>query len=100
MQCPPEIAEIVCEILRTGLLRIRAYGWDRNPERCAVEADHLHNLPGLLVDYKPELLDYYWRAERVGFIERSTPEDAKGFEPLWKALAKHATPLKSKAIAS
>jgi hypothetical protein len=87
MQCPPVIAEIVCEILRIGLLRMRAFGWKRNPERCAVEADHLHNLPGLLVDYKAELLDYYWRAERVGFIECSTVEDANDFEPLWKSLA-------------
>jgi hypothetical protein len=99
MQCPPEIAEIVCEILRTGLLRIRAFGWDRNPERCALEADHLHNLPDLLVDYKPELLDYYWSVERACLIERSTRQHVEGFEPLWKALAKHVTPGESEAIA-
>jgi hypothetical protein len=97
MQCPPEIAEIVCEILQTGLLRIRALG---DAARCALEADHLHNLPGLLANYKPELLDYYWQVERVGFVERSTPEDIQGFEPLWKALAQHVTPPKSKALAS
>jgi hypothetical protein len=95
MQCPPEIAEIVCAILRTGLLRIRAFG---DAHRCALEADHLHNLPGLLANYKPELLDYYRRVERVGFIERSTPEDVQGFEPLWKGLAKHVTLPKSEAV--
>ena len=96
MKCPPEIAEIVCEILRTGLLRIRALDSDR----CALEADHLHNLPGLLANYKAELLDYYWRVERPSFAERSTPEDIQGFEPLWQALAKHAMPPKSQALAS
>jgi hypothetical protein len=96
MQCPPEIAEIVCEILRTGLLRIRAL---RDADRCALEADHLHNLPSLLANYKPELLDYYWRAERVRFIERSAPEDVQDFTPLWKALANHTPPPRSQARA-
>jgi hypothetical protein len=88
MRCPPEIAEIVCEILRTGLLRIRFLA---NASRSVVEADHLHNLPGLLADYKPELLDYYWEVERPRFIEHSTPEDVRSFEPLWNALVKHVT---------
>jgi hypothetical protein len=96
MQCPPEIAEIVCEILRTGLLRIRALG---DADRCESEADHLHNLPGLLANYKPELLDCYWRVERVAFVERSTSEDIQDFAPLWKALAKHVTLAKSQALA-
>jgi len=65
-----------------------------------LEADHLHNLPGLLANYKPELLDYYWRVERPGFVERSTPEDLQGFEPLWQALAKHTPTTKSQALAS
>src|SRR5437867_2363694 len=96
MQCPPEIAEIVCEILRTGLLRIRALG---DARRCALEADHLHNLPGLLADYKPGLLDTYWRVERLAFIERSMPEDVQAFEPLWQVLAKQVTSPKSAALA-
>ena len=86
MQCPPEIAGIVCAILRMGLLRIRVLD---DVARCRLEADHLHNLPGLLTDYRPELLDYYWTVERVCFTERSTPEEIEGFAPLWDALAKH-----------
>jgi hypothetical protein len=87
MQCPREIAEIITEILRIGLLRIRALGWQQNPNRCAIEADHLHNLPALLAAYKPELLEYYWSAERVCFIQQSSREDVAQFEPLWQALA-------------
>jgi hypothetical protein len=88
MNCPPEITKIITEILTAGLLRIRALGWSgANTERCAVEADHLHNLPALLNDFKPELLAYYWDAERVSFIERSSSEDVEGFEPLWNALS-------------
>src|SRR5947208_2645496 len=95
MQCPPpEIAEILCEILRVGLLRIRALGCDRNPERCAIEADHLHNLPALIASFDPDRLAYYWDAEREAFLRHSKPEDTSVFEALWKALGRHmASPL-------
>jgi hypothetical protein len=90
MQCPPEIANIVAEIITTGVLRIRALGLNSGgAERCAVEADHIHNLPRLLSHFKPELLDYYWHAERLAFIRQSTAEKVEGFEPLWNALAPH-----------
>jgi hypothetical protein len=83
MQCPREIAEIVCKILRWGLLQIRCL---EDTARCRVEADHLHNLPGLLTNYSPEVLQYYWDVERVSFISRSKPDEIQGFDPLWRAL--------------
>lgn len=83
MACPAEIADILCGIIRTGLLRIR----NGMATDVALEADHLHNLPELVTDYKPELLDYYWTVERVCYIERSTAEDAQFFDSLWAALA-------------
>jgi hypothetical protein len=101
MQCPPEIAEIVAEILTTGLLRIRALGWNgNNAERCAIEADHLHNLPRLLIDFQMGLLDYYWTAERLSFIQRSSREEVEGFEPLWKALSAHISAKKDQVVSA
>jgi hypothetical protein len=91
MQCPPEIARILLEILSTSLLRIRAAGWDHDCDRCAVEADHLHNLPALLADYSHERLDYYCSAERIAFMDRRPREDTAAFEPLWSALAEHVS---------
>ncbi len=96
MQCPPEIAVIVCEILRTGLLRIRV---SQDSDRCALESDHLHNLPSLLADYKPELLEYYWNVERPTMKDRCKPVDVQQFEPLWKMLAKHVPTAKTHALA-
>jgi hypothetical protein len=96
MQCPPEIAEIVGKILQTGLLRIRSLD---DLDRCQLEADHLHNLPTLLTDYKPELLDYYWTVERVCFVERSMPTEIQHYESLWKSLARHVPPGKKQALA-
>jgi hypothetical protein len=89
MRCPSETAEIITGILRTGLLHIRALGFNGAAERCAIEADHLHNLPSLLMDYDPKLLDYYWRVERIAYIKHSSREDAAGFEALWIALGEH-----------
>lgn len=86
MKCPPEIAEILLAILQTGLLRIRALAWSDDSRRCAVEADHLHNLPSLLTNYSVDLLQYYWNVERTSFMSQNAEEEAPGFEPHWKRL--------------
>jgi len=99
MQCPPEIAEIICEILRVGILRIRNLD-SQDAKLCFFEADHLHNLPSLLMDYSQEKLDYYWYAERVSFQERLPAEQTQGFEPMWQPLGNHVTLPKKQAVAS
>ena len=83
MQCPPEIAVILCEILQTGLLRIRILD---DPARSRIEADHLHNLPRLLIDYHPQLLEYYWNVERTCYMGQSTAEENSFFDTLWESL--------------
>jgi hypothetical protein len=59
MPCPTEIAEILVKLLTTGLLRIRVLGWSGDAEGCAIESDHIHNVPDRLVHYSPERFDYY-----------------------------------------
>jgi hypothetical protein len=85
MSCPPEIADVILDILQKGLLRIRALGWSGNSAACASEADHLHNLPSLLSNYSPELLRYYWEAEKPGYCSRGDG-DPKAFAPAWERL--------------
>ena len=85
MRCPPHIAETILEIIRLGILRIRSYGWAGASERCAEEADHLHNLPDLLTDFSLDRLKYYWDIERPAFLHRCG-ESATAFEPLWQQL--------------
>jgi hypothetical protein len=87
MNCPPEIAEIIFEILRNGLLRIRLTGWRGDAHRCAVEADHLHNLPRLLTQFSADSLRYYWEVERPSFLNQTTNDFLPGFEELWNRLA-------------
>jgi hypothetical protein len=86
MACPPELAEIISEILQNGFLRIRALGNNGDAERCAAEADHLHNLPVLISRYSPELLRFYWDVERVAFLKRIPPNGVTSFESLWMKL--------------
>jgi hypothetical protein len=85
--CPPDVARVVLQILQVAILRIRAGGWAGDGSRGAAEADHVHNLPSLLLDYSDELLRFYWQVERPAFIERCRPADLAGYEPLWTELA-------------
>jgi hypothetical protein len=84
MSCPPEVAEVIGEILRTALLRIRSRGLNQDAAACALEADHVHNLPSLLANYSEELVRFYLDHERVHFAEKC---GAVGyFEELWQRL--------------
>ncbi|WFB37569.1 hypothetical protein P3T73_07320 [Kiritimatiellota bacterium B12222] len=75
--------EIYCEILYRGLLDIRNNGYAGNPDQCAKQADHLHNLPELLKNFdKEELHDFYWKCMRP----EADTEEAKPFKELWKEL--------------
>src|SRR5262249_41628617 len=89
MRCPPEISEILSAIVRAGLLRIRSLGWSGRADRCAIEADHIHNLPDLIEDFSQERLAYYWDIERPAYIAQVPEEQRNGWETLWEQLQPH-----------
>jgi len=99
MTCPADVAVVLLEIMKTGLNRIRTLGWAREPDRCAVEADHIHNLPDLLRNFSPDLLRFYWDTERTAFISQSSASDLASFEPLWGRLAGHVNSGASRSLA-
>ena len=102
MSCPAEIGNILLNLMTLGILRIRAHCHD--PNRCLIEADHIHNLPLLIANYScPSLLLYYgrlcdlwvmhrlyyWEVERPSFIKQieQIPEAGiSAFEDLWNEL--------------
>jgi hypothetical protein len=86
MNCPNEVSNSVLEILRIGILRIRVFGFEGNASRCASEADHLHNLPGLLISYQPGALKYYLEVEQPIFVEKSQGTSIADFEKHWEQL--------------
>jgi hypothetical protein len=89
MTCPTDVTNILLEILGQGLLQARAAGWAGDAARAALEADHVHNLPGLIAQYTPERLDYYWETERSSYLARATTDQAASFSPLWDQLQSH-----------
>jgi len=78
--------DILLEILRVGLLRIRAFGNERLPEACTIEADHLHNIPQLIRSGGRNELLYYYDVERPASLKRSV-SDTEQFKPQWDRLA-------------
>ena len=85
MDCPPEVRTVLCEIIRTGLLRARAAGWAGEAERGAAEADHVHNLPDLVAHFAPDRLRYYREVEAPAYADR-WPAGRTVFQPLWDRL--------------
>src|SRR5437868_764587 len=77
MKCPSPIAEILLNILQTGILRIRAAAWAGNTGQVETEADHVHNLPAILEDYSADALKFYWEIERPCFLSKA-PDVADG----------------------
>lgn len=89
MNCPPEVASIIAEIIRRGLLQFRAAGWNGDSDLAAQIADHLHNLPGTLFDYQPESLAYYWEAERPSFVAAVDESISRPYQSCWDQLKPH-----------
>lgn len=68
--CPAAVHGAICDILYTAALSIRAAASAGDADYCAVEANHIHNLPGLLKSYSPEGLRYYLDSEVPRYIEQ------------------------------
>jgi hypothetical protein len=77
--------EAVAEILYRGLLFIRGTPGS-DVERCSLEADHLHNLPGLLLEESIPLLNYYFKLERPDYLARVSGPIPPGYEAQWKII--------------
>jgi len=89
MDCPKELSDDILDIIRMASLRIRAAGREDDPNRCAVEANHIHNLPNLLRDYRDEKLLYYCEMEIRGFVTSSEGVSIECFRPHWSRLARY-----------
>jgi len=79
-----QISEILARILRTGLLRIRAQGAHGMAAQCSLEADHLHNLPDLILQPRLDLLRYYFNIERTAFLSEAA--NVEQFSEDWNSL--------------
>lgn len=79
--------EIYCLILERGLFNIRLAASSGDIKQCFAEADHLHNMPALLMDFEnEELHHFYFDTMRPSYLSLSKPEWASMYTHLWKSL--------------
>lgn len=86
-----DTTRILLKILEFATLRIRAAGWAGDARRCAIEADHIHNLPNLLMAPCASLLSFYWEVEKPDFESQSRDAGLAIFQPLWDELRSHVS---------
>jgi len=99
MACPPDVAAILLEILGQGVCHARAAAWSGDAAGAAIEADHVHNLPGLIADYASDRLHYYWEIERAAYLAYANPDQMAAFRPIWDRLQAHVERLAPVAAA-
>jgi hypothetical protein len=91
MSIEAPIQNVLLKILQLGLLRIRMLGNRGRGDICQLEADHLHNLPSVLMHSSTEELLYYYNIEIPAFrrsleYNMITEVDADEFNGLWSEL--------------
>lgn len=89
IDCPDEVADVVLTILKDAILSMRIAGYAGNAEYCAIQANHIHNLPVLLRHYRRERLESYLKYGRGHYIRdmREIPgANPEAFDPLWQRL--------------
>jgi hypothetical protein len=64
--CPEPLRQAFLDLLTWTLLHIR--NEPTHPGLCLALSDHMHNVPALLADFRPERLAYYWEVERPCFL--------------------------------
>jgi hypothetical protein len=79
-----DIKRLLLNVLRAGVLRIRAFAANEDTDRCLHEADHIHNLPDVIRNPRIELLTHYFDVSRPAFLKSASNIDV--FEPDWLRL--------------
>ena len=86
------------EILKWGLIEIRNAAHDHDSAFCAIESDHLHNVPSYIIDGDQAHHLYYLTVEIPVYLSRVKPRtDARRwlvrrYIELWKEL-EHVVPI-------
>jgi len=77
--------ELLLKILHRGILRIRMLANEGRADACYNEADHIHNIPGILSTFRWDQVEYYCKFSQPGFIKRAK-SNIDDFRQLWEAL--------------
>ena len=82
-----EVKTAIANILKASLLRIRLEGAMGNHKICEIEADHVHNLPDLLLNFSDHLLAFYYNVERKAYLNQIGGKHPPIYDPDWAVIA-------------
>lgn len=88
-----EVKTAVANILKQALLRIRIEASVASNKSCEIEADHVHNLPDLLINYSDELLKFYYDIERTSYLRECKENYPSQYDGDWNTLARRLNKL-------
>jgi hypothetical protein len=88
MNTPPIVQASLLTILKFGLLNIRYHAERKSSERCAIEANHLHNIPGLLENFSIDLLKFYIDIEMPQYVRETDDRILAEIRSAWVGLHK------------
>ena len=86
-------AVIYLKILERALLNIRALGERGEAQQCVYEADHVHNIPGLLLNESADNEKYYLECKRKVYLGHHSERklaNLLSFDGLWHELEQSA----------
>lgn len=79
------------DILERGILNVRALLARGDVRQAVVEANHVHNLPGLLRGDAGQTEQDYWDFARVTYLRESGAGWPSAFREVWDALEPQAS---------
>lgn len=68
MEIPEELQKPLLAIVEIGIVNIRFRCQGRRYESCEAEANHIHNIPGLLREFSADKLAYYLEVELPQYL--------------------------------
>jgi hypothetical protein len=99
---PTSKLELYVQLLEKALLNMRMHANRGDCAACAVEVDHVHNLPELIrLVLKGDTTGarraemYYWNTERLAYVRNRSGASSLPFEPLWQDLARYVEATKA-----
>jgi hypothetical protein len=90
---PADVREALAQILEIACLSIRVAARKGDARYCAIEADHIHNLPALLRKFDATKLKYYLDVTRPIYVEALSKLPGTTLDPYqvhWRKLEAHA----------
>jgi hypothetical protein len=79
--------DLYCDLLRKGLVDIRAMTNVGDTKLISHMADHLHNIPNIIKTQSDGAENYYWDIDRPQFIANMPPERLGEYEKIWSKMS-------------